>query len=277
MSKLIFYLNGQFVPEDEAKISILDLGFVRGYGVFDFLRTYNGKPFKLREHLLRIQNSAKQIGLNFPWSMSELTVLVGQTLKKNHLPEANIKLIATGGLSPDQITPANKPTLAILVYPPAVYPKSYYEQGINVITAPFMRTFPKSKSINYIPAMMALAEARKKHAVEALYRNEKGEVFEGTTTNFFMFKNNILITPKDGVLSGITREVVLKLASKEFLKKLRPVKYAELKIIDEAFITASNKEIMPVVRIDNIVVGNGKVGKNTKRLIELFRQYTRKL
>ena len=272
--ELIFYLNGNFLTESQAKISVLDLGFVRGYGVFDFLRTYGGKPFKLDEHLKRLKNSADQIGLEIPWKKEELKKLVLAALAKNNLAEANIKILVTGGISPDQITPSGKPTLAILVYPPAVYPKSYSENGIKAITVSMTRAFHLAKTINYIPAIVALSQAKKEKAVEALYMNEKKEVLEGTTTNFFIFKNNILITAREGILLGITRAVVLELAKKEFKVELRPIKYKELETIDEAFITASNKEVMPVVKIDNLTVGKGTVGENTRRIVELFRKYT---
>lgn len=271
----IFYLNGQFVSASEAKISILDLGFVRGYGVFDFLRTYNGQPFKLDEHLKRLESSADQIGLKLPKPLTELRNLVLETLAKNILPEANIKIIVSGGVSPDQITPGNNPTLAVLVYPPIVYPKSFYEEGVKAITVPLVRSFSEAKTLNYISGIIALNQARQKKAVEALYKNEKNEVTEGTTTNFFIFKDKNLITSKDGILKGITREIVLEIAAKEYPIKLRPVKYNELKTFDEAFIVSTTKEIMPVVRIDGIMVGDGKVGERTKRLMKLFRAETK--
>ncbi len=273
---MIFYLNGKFVPEEEAKISVLDLGFVRGFGVFDFLRTYNGRPFKLEEHLKRLKNSAQQIALKVPWTTREISRLVYETLKRNALPEANIKIVVTGGLSPDQITPGNKPTLAIMVYPPAVYPPAYYTEGIKVVTVPFSRSFSGAKTINYIPAIIAMDKARQEKAVEALYLSPKKEILEGTTTSFFVFKGDTLFTAKKDVLPGITQQVILSLAKKEFPIKLRSIKYSELKKIDEAFICASNKEVMPVVQIDGIKVGDGKVGKNTKRIMALFKDYTQR-
>jgi branched-chain amino acid aminotransferase len=274
MGELIFYLNGRFIPQSQAKISVTDLGFVRGYGVFDFLRTYHGCPFKLDEHLDRLANSAREIHLTLLWSKRKLHDLVLATISKNHLPEANIKIIVSGGESSDQLTPGDKPTLAILVYPPVVYPKPFYDNGIKVITVSVLRSFPLAKTINYIPAIVALAQAAEHKAVEALYVNSRHEVLEGTTTNFFVFRGDTLITPKDGVLLGITRKVVLELAKKEFKIKLRAIKYKELKAVDEAFITASNKEVMPVVQIDGIKVGNGKVGQRTRRIMELFKDYT---
>ncbi len=270
----IFYLNGKFVPEDEAKASILDLGFVRGFGVFDFLRTYHGQPFKLDAHLRRLKSSADQIGLNLPFPIAKIKELVLETFKKNTLKDANIKIIVTGGISPDQITPAGKPTLAILIYPLAVYPPSQYVKGVKVVTVDNARIYPTAKTINYIPAIMALTLAKTKGAIDAIYTNSKKEVLEGTTTNFFIFKKETLITAKEGILGGITREVILEIAKKEFEVKLRAISYEELKEIDEAFISNSSKEIMPVVKIDKITVGSGKVGKNTKRLMELFKAYT---
>ncbi|MCL4382680.1 MAG: aminotransferase class IV [Patescibacteria group bacterium] len=275
MSKnLIFYVNGKFVSKDKARVSILDLGLIRGYGVFDFLRTYNGKPFKLDEHLKRLQNSAKQIGLECP-PISQIKQMTIKTLAKNNLPEANIKILLTGGVSLDQITPADKPTLAVIITPAISFPVAYYEKGIKVVTVPFGRSYHLAKTINYIPAILALKIAKKKKAIEALYTNKRGEVLEGTTSSFFIFKNGNLITPQDEILKGITRQVVIDLAKKEFKTVFRPIKYQELEEIDEAFITASNKEVMPVVQIDNLTVGNGRVGENTKRIMELFHDFSR--
>lgn len=275
MKHPIYYVNGLFLPEKRAKISVLDLGVLRGYGVFDFLRTYQGKPFKLEEHLLRLKNSAAQIGLDLPKPAGELSRIVVELLARNRLPEANIKIILTGGVSPDQVTPTGKPTLIILIYPVLSYPKTFYQEGVKVISYSIKRSFPTAKTINYIPAIVALKKARSKKAVEVLYLNEKKEILEGTTSNFFIFKNNTLMTPGKGILPGITRQVVLDLSRNEFKVKLRPIKYQELLTIDEAFLSASNKEIMPVVKIDQLKVGNGRVGEKTKRVMELFKKYTR--
>lgn len=273
MSNLIFYLNGQFLPEDEAKISVLDLGFVRGYGVFDFLRTYNGKPFKLEEHLQRLQNSAKQIALEIP-PVSQIKQIVLQTLAKNNLSESGIKIVIGGGDSNDGISPEGKPTLAVIIKPLPVYPENYYTKGIKVITVNYGRELPTVKSTNYISAILAKKLASRKRAVEAIYKNSKNQLLEGTQTNFFIFKKNNLITADQDIFPGITRELVLKLAAREFKINLRLINYKELKEIDEAFISTTSKEVMPVVKIDKLVVGNGKVGYNTKRIMELFRKYT---
>lgn len=273
---LLFYLNGQFLPEDKAKISVTDLGLVRGYAVFDFLRTYNGRPFKLSEHLQRLKKSAEIIQLSLPWTIEELRKLVIATFQKNSLKDACIKIIITGGVSPNQILPVGQPTLAILVYPIVVYPKSFYRNGIKVITVAHHRVVPMAKTTDYADAVASLIKARKQQAIEALYTNEKKQILEATTSNFFAFKDNFLITPKDDILLGITRQLVIELAAKEFKVKLRPIKYSEVKDIDEAFITATNKEVMPVVQINNQKVGNGKVGEKTKKVMRLFKEYTLK-
>lgn len=274
MKKLIFYINGKFIAEDKAKIPVMDLGILRGYGVFDFLRTYNRQPFFLEEHIKRLFSSAKIIGLDLPWLEKEIKRLVLLALDKNKfLKEANIRILVTGGKTKDSITPFGKPTLLILVTPAIIYPEDFYKKGIKIITVGITRAIPRAKSLTYIPGILALKEAKKKKAVEAIYVNEDNNILEGTTTNIFFFKNNILITPKDAILLGITRQIILNLAKKRFKIEERKVKYQELKQMDECFITASNKEIMPVIKIDNITVGNGEVGKNTKIIIKLFREF----
>ena len=275
MTQPICYLNGKYVPFDQACLPLNDLGIVRGYGVFDFLRTYNGVPFKLREHVQRLQNSAKLIGLSLPWSTAEIAEITQNTLTHNHLPEANIRIVVTGGASADFITPLGQPSLMVIVTPVSQYPQEYYEQGIKVITVPIERFIPKAKSLNYISAIGALQQAKQTNAVEALYVNSQGEVLEGTTTNFFVFRGSQLITPKEGILNGITRDVILELAKDRFEIVEQSIAYSQLNHCDEAFITSSTKEIMPVVQIDELHISQGKPGENTQNLMHLFQKYTK--
>ncbi|MBD2129619.1 aminotransferase class IV [Microcoleus sp. ZQ-A2] len=275
MTQPICYLNGKYVPFDQACLPLNDLGIVRGYGVFDFLRTYNGVPFKLTEHVQRLQNSAKLIGLSLPWSTAEIEEITQNTLTHNHLPEANIRIVVTGGASADFITPLGQPSLMVIVTPVSKYPQEYYEQGIKVITVPIERFIPKAKSLNYISAIGALQQAKQTNAVEALYMNSQGDVLEGTTTNFFVFRGSQLITPKEGILNGITRDVILKLAKDRFEIVEQSIGYSQLNHCDEAFITSSTKEIMPVVQIDELYISQGKPGENTQTLMHLFHKYTK--
>jgi branched-chain amino acid aminotransferase len=275
MAQPICYLNGNYVPFDQACLPLNDLGIVRGYGVFDFLRTYNGVPFKLREHVQRLQNSAKLIGLSLPWSTEEIEAIAQDTLGRNTLPETNIRIVVTGGSSADFITPLGQPSLMVIVTPVSEYPREYYEQGVKVITVKIERFLPTAKTLNYISAIGALQQAKITNAVEALYVNQQGHVLEGTTTNFFIFRDFQLITPREGILNGITKEVVLELAKNQFEIVEKPIYYSDLSSCDEAFITSSTKEILPVVQIDDLHISKGKPGENTQLLMELFHNYTR--
>jgi branched-chain amino acid aminotransferase len=275
MTQSIYYVNGEYVASDRACLPLDDLGIVRGYGVFDFLRTYNGVPFKLREHVQRLQKSAELIGLSLPWLTEEIEAIAQHTLERNNFPEANIRIVVTGGSSADFITPVGKPSLMVIVTPASKYPVEYYEQGVKVITVQIERVLPRAKSLNYISAIMALQQAKLTNAVEALYINQQSHVLEGTTTNFFVFRESKLITPKENILNGITRNVVFELAKNNFEIVEQPIDYSDLSSCEEAFITATNKEIMPVVQIDDIHISNGKPGKNTQLLMHLFHNYTR--
>ena len=270
----IFYVDGQYVPSDEATIPINDLALLRGYGIFDFLRTYRGKPLLLEEHIQRLQQSAEQIGLDLPWSRRELTNIVMQTLGKNNLPESNIRMVVTGGSSPDFITPQGKPRLLVLVTPLAEQPEWWYTDGVKIITIDSERNIPGAKSIDYIPATMALKAARRQDAIEAVYVDRAGYVLEGTTSNLFIFADNRLITPGRAILNGITRQVVLKLAEKILETEIRDIQANELYTAGEVFITGSNKEIVPVVKVDRTTIGNGKPGRHTKALMDAFVAYT---
>ncbi|HEY9651150.1 MAG TPA: aminotransferase class IV [Coleofasciculaceae cyanobacterium] len=276
MTQSICYLNGKYVPFDQACLPLNDLGIVRGYGVFDFLRTYNGIPFKLQEHIQRLQKSAQLIGLSLPWSTEELEAIAQNTLGRNTFPESNIRIVVTGGSSTDFITPLGQPSLMVIITPVSEYPRGYYEQGVKAITVQIDRFFPTAKTLNYISAIDALQQAKQTHAVEALYVNQQSHVMEGTTTNLFVFRGSQLITPKENILNGITRAVVLELATNKFDVLEQPIYHSELSSCDEAFITSSTKEIMPIVQIDDLQISDGKPGKNTQLLMDLFHKYTKR-
>lgn len=275
MTQPIYYVNGDYLAAEQACLRINDLGIVRGYGVFDFIRTYNGVPFKLREHVQRLQNSAELIGLSLPCSTQEVEAIAQETLNRNDFPESNIRIVVTGGYSNDFITPIGQPSLMITITPASKFPVDYYERGIKVITVQTERFLPGAKTLNYISAIMALQQAKLANAVEALYVNQQGYVLEGTTTNLFIFRGSQLLTPKDNILKGITRDVVLELAKDRFEIVEKPIYFSELSNCDEAFLTATNKEIMPIVQVDELQLSNGKPGKNTQLMMDLFRNYTR--
>ena len=272
----IYYIDGKFVSADQAFIPVNDLAILRGYGIFDFLRTYNGQPLFLEEHIERLEHSAKQIGLDLLWSKKQLIDIVKQTLDKNIHRESNIRVVVSGGTSPDFITPQGKPRLLVLVTELPEQPPWWYTDGVKVITICAKRNIPGAKSIDYIPATIALKEARDKNAVEAVYVDNDGYVLEGTTSNLFIFRGDTLITPGKAVLSGITRKAVLMLTAEIFEAEIGDIAVDELLAADEVFITGTNKEIVPVVKVDDITIGDGKPGYRTQKLMNAFAAYTTK-
>jgi len=270
----VYYIDGKFVDESEAVLPVNDLIILRGYGVFDFLRTYNKRPFHLDDHLNRLRNSARLIGLNCPWSNEELTGIVTETLARNSFAESNVRLLITGGDSEDGISPAEKPRLVIIISDALAFPAEYYRDGVKIITARLNRFIPGAKSIDYIRAIVTLKDAHSAGAIESIYVTENDHVLEGTTSNLFLVKNGVVVTASEDILPGITRDVLLKILEPEFTIEVRPVLKHELYDTDEAFLGSSNKEVMPVVGADDQVIADGKPGAVTRRVMSMFREYT---
>jgi branched-chain amino acid aminotransferase len=270
----VYYVDGRFLPSNQAMIPVNDLAILRGYGVFDFLRTYGGKPFHLRNHLERLARSAHHIGLSFPWTLDELAGIVLETVTRNNCSEANIRIVITGGSSPDFITPREKPRLLVLVTPVPPQPEAWYRDGVKIITIPSARNIPDAKSINYIPATIALKKAARQEAVEAVYVSTDGKVLEGTTSNVFAFLGDELVTPGKGILPGITRQVILDITTDMYEPKIRDMTVEELLAAEEVFITSSNKEVVPVVQVDDTMIAGGKPGDRTRWVMKLFAEIT---
>lgn len=277
MTDYIYYVNGEFVPAIAATIGVNDLGLVRGYGVFEVLRTYGITPFRLREHLARLQRSASQIDLALPWSSADLEQIVYATLAHNDPTDVTIRIIVTGGASAGFLMPDSAPSLLVMLAPVKLYPDHYFVEGAHLIRIDSARFMPTVKSINYITAIMGQQRARRAGAIEALYCTAAGTISECTTSNFFVFHGDRLCTPDVDILPGITRAVALEMASDLFEIELRPLQYTELTTADEAFITSTTKEIMPVIGVDDTVIGDGRVGARTQRLRSLFRAYVDRL
>ncbi len=267
----LYYVNGAFVPASQAALQLDDLGLVRGYGVFEVLRTYGTRPFGLRAHLERLQRSAAQIELDLPWSLAELESIVETTLARNDPTDVTIRIIATGGSSSSFLTPEDRPSLLVMLAAVKPTPEQQYRDGAALITFDCPRFMPTVKSLNYITAIMGQRRARAAGAIEALHCDAQGMISECTTSNFFIFRGDRLITPVLDVLPGITRAAVLELADDLFEIDQRPIHRSELALADEAFITSTTKEIMPIVRIDEQIIGDGVVGARTRRLLQLFR------
>ena len=279
LNEPIYYLNGKFIAKSRTKISVGDLGFVRGYGVFDYIVTYkDGLPFLIKKHLQRLFTSAKLIGLKIPWTLPELEKLINKTIAKNkNGKEKVIRIIITGGESENTIRLGRKPTIVITVNDRKTFPTSFYENGVKAVTYDYNRESPQAKSLNYIHAVKAMDLARKKGALESIYIHKAlNKVYEGTQSNLFLIKGNQIITPDGDTLPGITRELSLNICKKLYSTKMREVKIRELYEADELFLSASNKEIMPVVNVDNKIIGNGKPGAVTKIIMSEFRKFIEK-
>lgn len=272
----IFYVDGAYVPAEEAVIPANDLAILRGFGAFDFLRTYGGHPFRLDKNIARLRNSCDLIGLAFPWSNEEVDEIVTATLHRNAgtADEFNIRLVVTGGSSSDNITPDGTPRLMVMVTPLHRLPDAWYRDGVKVVTVDMERLIPGAKSTNYMSAILAQAQARKADGIEALYRMDDGRITEGTTTNIFAFYGNTLVTPQIEMLPGITRQTVLELAEEHYTIEQRDLTYDELLRADETFITAANKQVVPVVQIDEHSIGDGRPGEGTQHIMMLFRELT---
>jgi len=270
-----YYIDGVYVDEDKAMVSVKDITVLRGYGVFDFMITYNKRPFRLEEHVTRFENSAARIGLQLNHTHREICDIVNESIRRNpHHNESNIRILYTGGISPDSVTPRGNGILMVMVTPRHELPAWWYTDGAAIALVDMERFIPTSKSTAYLNAVYAQQQARKTGAIEAVYVDRDHRVLEGTTTNIYGIKGNELVTPPDGILPGVTRGVVLELAEGLLDVNLRHIDRKELFQMDEIFISASNKEIVPVIRVDDMTVGDGKPGRVTRKIMKRFRELT---
>jgi branched-chain amino acid aminotransferase len=273
--KDIYFNDGRYVPEDECLISVNDLVVLRGYGVFDFLVTYNGCPFHLEEHVMRLENSARHVRLKLNYSLDEIMEIVAQTVRRNpHHQESMIRIIHTGGISANGVTPEGNGILLVMVSPKNHWPAEWYRDGAKVVTNRIERVLPDAKSTNYLSAVYAMEAAHAQGAIESIYVDRNQRVLEGTTSNIFFFKNGRLITGDQDILPGVTRKVVLELLQDRFELDLRDVQMEEIKAMDEVFITSSTKEVVPIVQVDRATVGSGRPGPLTRKVMEIFHGYT---
>jgi branched-chain amino acid aminotransferase len=265
-----WYIGGLWVHPGDATISINDIAVLRGYSVFESLRTYNRRPFQLDEHLTRLYRSAELIEMTIPWPREYITDVIRDIIARNVYKHASIRLFITGGISEDGILPSDPPTLIVMIAQLGERNMERFARGCELITTKLQRISPEAKTANYISAVRALKEAVRRNAADALFVNERGQVLEATRSNFFIFRGDTLITPHKGILIGVTRNVVLELARGRFAVDERPILLEELALADEAFMTSSSKEITPVVQIDNLVIGDGKPGPRTYELEQRF-------
>ncbi len=265
-----WYIGGKWVHPHEATLSINDIAVLRGYSVFESLRTYDWHPFHLDEHLMRLYRSAVLIELEIPWSSEQIANVVREVIARNSYRHATIRLLVTGGESEDGILPSGKSILAVLITPLGERDMGRFAIGYKLITTSLQRVSPEAKTANYVAAVRALKEAVRRNADDALFVNEQGQVLEATRSNFFIFRGDTLVTPREGILIGVTRNVALELAQGRFAIEERPIPLEELPLVDEAFVTSSSREITPVVQINDLTIGNGKPGPRTYELEQRF-------
>jgi len=282
---LIIYCDGKFVPEDEAKVSVFDHGLLYGDGVFEGIRAYQGRVFKLKEHIDRLFESAQSINLRIELSKEEMEGVVLDSLRANNLTDGYIRLVVTRGKGDLGLDPRKCPRSMIFCIATTIrlYPEELYGKGMEVITVATRRNIPEAlnpriKSLNYLNNVMARIEANQAGVPEAIMLNNDGYVAEATADNIFVVKNGILITPPSfvGILEGITRNTVMGLAVEQGVPVREQVfTRHDLYVADECFLTGTAAEIIAVVKVDGRQIGNGIPGPVTANLTRSFRELTK--
>ncbi len=265
-------INGRILSAHKATVPVNDIGLLRGYAVFDYLRTYDRRPFLLEKHLQRFSNSARELGMRLPVSVRRVGEIISLLIKKSQTKkDVGIRLVLTGGDTRDGITPS-RPTFIIIIEKLLEPARKDFEQGVTLMLNEFQREIPQVKTTNYKNAIRLQHEKRRRGAYEILYHSD-GKIRETTRNNFFLFKGNTLITPREKILHGITRGLVIELAKNRFEVEERDLRVSELKEADEAFITGTTKKVLPVVKVDDLMIGNGKPGELTNILLRSFNDY----
>ena len=279
------YISGTLYEKEDAKISVFDHGLLYGDGVFEGIRSYAGKVFRMEGHVDRLWNSAKAIALEIPMTKEEMALAIEETLRVNGLKEGYIRVIVTRGSGTLGLNPylCSDPQVIIITDSISLYPQKLYEEGLELVTVSVQRNHPAAlspriKSLNYLNNILAKLEGIKAGTLEALMLNHKGEVAECTGDNIFLVRNGELLTPPidAGILEGITRDVVMELGAALGIpvREIALTKH-DVYIADECFLCGTAAEVIPVVICDSRTIGDGTPGPITKQLIERFHQEVR--
>lgn len=269
-------MNGKIIPLAKATLPIMDIAVLRGHGVFDSMSAVGERAIHGDQHFKRFFASAKEARIPVRYTKTEIESALRAVLRKNKFPRSKVRIVATGGETIHSGLEFNAATAAVfIIVEPYMQPASApYERGVSLMTVEYQRPLPYAKTTNYMLAVNLQEERKKKKAFEILY-TFNGHVYECTTSNFFIVKNNQLITADTGILKGISRKFVLDSAKKVGLKAVeRPVTLKDVATADEAFITGTYKGIVPVVKVDKMVIGNGKVGHAAESFQELYREFS---
>ena len=263
------YLNDKFLENDEAVLHVSDLSMQRGYAVFDFFRTINGVPLFFADHLDRFYASANSLHLIVRKKNGELATIIHEVIKRSSFSEPGIRIMLKGGYSSDNYHPA-EPNLLITCNPVKTATQADFEKGYSIITHEYQRELPNVKSINYLMAVSLQPLMKEKQVDDILYF-KNGLISEFPRSNIFIItKDNKLVTPAHNILAGITRKNVMALAAEKMEVEEREITTEELMNAAEVFLTSTTKRILPIVKIDNKIIGNGKPGKITTVLYEAF-------
>ncbi len=284
-NSLQIYINGALYDKEDAKISVYDHGLLYGDGVFEGIRSYGGKVFRLDEHLDRLWNSAKAIILEIPMTKAEMAKAIYNTLEVNKIKDGYIRVVVTRGVGSLGLDPnrCSNPQIIIITDRIALYPAELYERGLEIITVSTVRNHPAAlspriKSLNYLNNILAKIEGVQAGCIEALMLNCKGEVAECTGDNIFLVRQGRLLTPplEACILEGITRDVVIDLARQTGIAVLEtPLTKHDVYIADECFLTGTAAELVPVVKVDSRMIGSGAPGPVTRDLMTRFHKLTR--
>lgn len=278
------FIDGKYYDQDKAKISVFDHGLLYGDGIFEGIRAYNGRVFKLKEHIDRLFYSAKAILLDIPMTHAQVMKAVVDTCRKNKLKEGYIRLVVTRGVGTLGLNPnrCEKPSVIVIAGKIKLYPQEMYDNGMDIVTVATTRNLhnavnPAIKSLNYLNNILAKIEANIAGCEEAIMLNSDGFVAECTGDNIFIIKGRQLLTPplSAGALHGITRGTVIDLARQAGLEVLEPnlTRY-DVYNAEECFLTGTAAEVIPVVKVDGRVIGQGKPGPVTRQLLERFQDVT---
>ncbi|MCE7793644.1 branched-chain-amino-acid transaminase [Salipaludibacillus sp. CUR1] len=285
MSSQWIFLGGKFVKKEEAVVSVYDHGFLYGDGVFEGIRVYSGNVFKLDEHLQRLYESAQSIMLSIPYEKEELEQIIVDTVRKNKLDSAYIRVVISRGRGNLGLDPSScsEPQVIVIAEALALFPKELYQRGLRVGSVASRRNrpdvlSPQVKSLNYLNNILVKLEANQAGVDEALMLNDQGYVTEGSADNIFLVKNNTIYTPPVylGALEGITRNVIIDLAEKHgYEMKETPFTRHDVYVADEVFLTGTAVEVIAVVEVDGRKIQDGKPGKVTNHLLSEFRKVVR--
>jgi branched-chain amino acid aminotransferase len=283
---ILVNLNGELVPPEQARLSVFDRGFLYGDSVYETLRSYGGRVFLLCTHLDRLMASAAAIGLHIPWRLERMSSELTRTVEAAGNREAAVRVMVTRGESAITLVPEtdSQPNVIIVARPHEELAPGMAERGVEAAVVSVIRNAPQAldpniKSGNFLNNILAAREAAKRGAYEGLMLTRDGFVTEGTTSNVFVVKDDCLATPDDriGLLRGITRRLVLRLAADLGRKlEVRHLPERELREADEIFITSTLKEVLPVTRLDGVVVGDGRVGPVTREMSAAYRDAVRR-